>query len=73
MWDARLIGDEVEGGRNKSYPFAYVLTPGLRTREDDEGGRERRKRAGMGLVALALAHNTVEVRVHRNLEPAGCR
>lgn len=67
VWDARLIGDGVEGDRNGNCRLTEVSSPGLRTGENEEGGRERGKRAGMGLVALALAHNSVEVRVQRNL------
>lgn len=71
VWDARLIADAVEGDVNGNgnghCPRTEVSSPGFATGENEESGRERGKRAGMGLVALALAHNSVEVRTQRNL------
>lgn len=77
VWDARLVDSrEGQGAGGTEFPSS-VLPTGETQRpervkqapcqdgESAEDGRRRGRRAGMGLLAVALAHNLVEVNVLR--------
>ena len=65
VWDARLIEGGIGGGDGrKEFRRSRGEAGGEGGGEEDEDGRRhwRGDRPGLGLVAVALAHNTVEVK-----------
>ena len=77
VWDARLVdlheghgggGSEIASsestGGNMERPAGSVQVPCQEDKQEDDG-RRRGRRAGMGLLAVALAHNSVEVSLVR--------
>lgn len=62
VWDARLIGEGFSDAGNVGCTLNTVEHGRVRI-EEETGWRERGIRGGIGLVAVALAHNSVEVRV----------
>eukprot|EP00752_Nemacystus_decipiens_P003736 g3442.t1 len=63
VWDVRLIDSHEGHGGGTDLARRNLSTGGMETPEGNrrEDGRRRGTRAGMGLLAVALAHNTVEV------------
>lgn len=65
VWDARLIGGGDDRDGNATNKSDELPNTGVRgEQEEDEGredGRRRARRSNMAMVAVALAHNSVEV------------
>lgn len=73
VWDARLVDSlKRQAGEGPEFATSHPNTGNLerpeagnqvpcQERETNEDGRRRARRAGMGLLAVALAHNLVEV------------